>query len=102
MHLVELFLPLNDNEGKPLPHSIFDQVRSELMQEFEGLTAYSRAPADGMWKAPDEGTAHDHIVIYEVMVPHLDRSWWAQFREKLEGLFRQHTLLIRASQIETL
>lgn len=102
MHLVEIFLPLNDNQGNSLPQSLYDQVRAQLVQEFKGLTTYSRAPAEGIWKAPDQTSTRDSIVIYEVLVPQLDRLWWADFRKKLEGLFRQETVLVRASEVETL
>jgi len=102
MHLVQIFLPLDDNDGNRLPPETFDRVRGELVQRFQGLTAYSRAPADGLWRQPDKGTARDDIVIYEVMAPALDQDWWKHFRQKLEKTFRQHTILIRASEVTVL
>lgn len=102
MHLVQIFLPLTDNEGNSFPREIFAQVREELVERFGGLTAYSRAPADGVWKADDERTSRDKIIIYEVMAPALDRGWWSEFRQRLEGTFRQDTVLIRANAIDLL
>lgn len=99
MHLVQIFLPLRDNEGKRFSPDSFKQVREQLVEQFKGLTAHSRAPADGLWKAPDERTSQDEIVIYEVMVADLDRGWWERFRKSLETAFRQETVLIRASEV---
>lgn len=99
MHLVQIFLPLTDNQGKRFSPEFYHGVRDQLMDRFKGLTTHSRAPADGLWKTPDERTARDNMVIYEVMVPELDRDWWEGFRKNLEVTFRQDSVLIRASQI---
>ena len=101
MYLVEIFLPLSDNSGKPLERKLFSVVRNELAARFGGLTVYSRAPATGLWHEDNEGrTAEDDIVIYEVMARHLDRSWWADYRKILESRFQQNEVLIRVSTIE--
>jgi hypothetical protein len=44
----------------------------------------------------------DEIVIYEVMAKDLDRAWWKEFREKLELIFRQESIIVRASSIDML
>jgi hypothetical protein len=100
MHLVQLLLPLNDHRGKPFPRSYFGAIRDELTDRFGGLTAYSRAPAEGLWDSGDDRRTHDDIVVYEVMVPELDREWWALFRARLEKRFEQDELVIRAQLIE--
>lgn len=103
MHLVQIFLPLNDNSGIRISREAFAQIRDELMDRFGGLTAYSRAPADGLWKPSENETEErDDIVIYEVMVHALDRAWWNRFRQKLEVIFRQQSILVRASEITLL
>ena len=61
--------------------------------------ARTRAPAKGFWK--DEGKLHkDDIVVFEVMVEHLDRQWWDGYRRALEARFRQEEILIRAQVTE--
>ncbi len=50
MHLVEIFLPLADNDGKRFPQSTFHSVAHALTERFGGVTAYTRAPASGIWK----------------------------------------------------
>jgi len=103
MYLVQLLLPLFDNDGQRLPESAFRTVREELTTRFGGLTAYSRAPATGLWQDEDDGsTTHDEIVVYEVMVDALDRLWWASYREGLERTFRQKELVVRVQSSELL
>lgn len=102
MYLIQLLLPLYDNDGEDLPKSLFVAVRDELVQQFGGLTAYSRAPAHGLWCEGDEETVRDDLVIHEVMSDDLDRAWWENYRGTLERRFRQEQVLIRAHQIEVL
>src|SRR5690349_16128145 len=98
MHLIEIFLPLSDNEGRAFARDEFDRVRRELTDRFGGVTAFARAPAEGVWKEGGEET-RDQIVIFQVMAERLDREWWKGFRVELERRFRQEELLIRASEI---
>ncbi len=101
MTLVQLLLPLFDNDGNRLPESTFRRVRAELTERFGGLTAYTRAPASGLWQDEDTGeTNHDDIVVYEVMVEQLDREWWRRYRGELERTFRQKELVVRGQEIE--
>jgi hypothetical protein len=101
MYQIEIFLPLYDNEGRAFARGEFDRVRRELTDRFGGVTAFTRAPAEGVWKEGGEET-RDQIVIFEVMVARLDREWWGKFRAELGRRFRQEELLIKASEIEKL
>jgi hypothetical protein len=95
MHLVQLLLPLYDDAGAALPRERYDSVRRELVDRFGGLTAYTRAPAKGLWSEGDH-VDKDDIVVYEVIVDTLDRPWWSQYRATLEQRFGQDELMIRA------
>lgn len=96
MHLVQILLPLYDNAGVALPRETFHAVRDELTQRFGGLTAYTRAPAEGLW-AEAGATTRDDIVVYEVMTYVLDRAWWGEYRTTLERRFRQQAIVVRAT-----
>jgi hypothetical protein len=96
MFLVQILLPLYDNEGHAFEPSDYVQLRSELADRFGGVTAYTRAPARGVWKGDTGETTRDDIVIFEVMTEELDRSWWSGFRRDLERRFRQDTVIVRA------
>ena len=101
MHLVQILLPLADNEGRRFSGADYARVRGELAERFGGITAYSRAPAEGVWKDGGE-TSRDDVVIFEVMAESLDRAWWRAYRTELETRFRQEAIIARALRIEML
>ncbi len=102
MYLIQILLPLYDNEGLPLSQLEFLRVRDELSERFGGITTYMRSPARGLWKETRDTTVHDDIVIYEVMADELDREWWKSYREQLTLAFRQELLIVRVSEIQLL
>ncbi|WP_028238964.1 hypothetical protein [Stutzerimonas azotifigens] len=102
MHLIQILLPLYDNHGRPFPRRLYRDVRNELLARFEGLTAFTQAPATGLWKEEGEQAVHDELVIYEVMAWQLDRDWWQQYRAMLEKRFAQDELVVRLLPIERL
>jgi hypothetical protein len=102
MHVVEIFLPLRRNDGSQQPRERFGKVRRTLIDRFGGLTAFTRAPAEGLWESDDGDVDRDSIVNFEVMADALDRGWWAAYRADLERLFEQDELVIRASSVDRL
>jgi hypothetical protein len=102
MHLIEIFLPLADNDGARFPFHNYESVERELTERFGGVTAYPRAPARGLWKRSETTEQQDDFVIYEVMTDHIDRDWWQSYRTKLERIFRQDKLMVRAHAIKML
>ena len=96
MYLVQILLPLYDNDGHAFEPADYAQLRSELADRFGGVTAYTRAPARGVWKDDAGGTTRDDIVIFEVMSEELDLTWWTGFRKELERRFRQESVIVRA------
>ena len=101
MFLVEILLPLRDEQGQQFPPGLYDNLAQQLTHRFGGVTAFSRSPAEGRWKS-DAGTEHDDIVVLEVMAESLDRQWWSQLRKDLMGRFRQEDIVIRSHEIERL
>jgi hypothetical protein len=96
MYLVQILLPLYDNEGHAFEAGDYVELRSELADRFGGVTAYTRAPARGVWKDDSGETTRDDIVIFEVMTEDLDLAWWTGFRKDLERRFRQESVIVRA------
>lgn len=101
-HLVQLLLPLYDNEGHAFGEGLFAAVHRELTERHGGVTAYSRSPATGLWKKNSGAVDRDDVIVVEVMVEQLDRNWWRGYRERLAGEFRQQALVVRAIEIATL
>lgn len=102
MYLVQILLPLYDNDGNPFPRKEYARVRDELTERFGGLTTYVRSPAKGLWKETSTTTVHDDIVIYEVMTEQLDRQWWRDYRQALAACYRQELLIVRVSEVQLL
>jgi hypothetical protein len=102
MNLVQLFLPLRDNAGAAFPASLFHRVRAELTDAFGGVTAYQRAPATGLWEDGADEVQRDDLVLFEVMVESLDRTWWKDYCADLAERFRQEEVLVRALPCEWL
>jgi hypothetical protein len=99
--LVQILLPVYDNNGERFPSDLYNEVRAKMTDMFGGLTAYTRAPAEGVWES---GTTlkRDDIVVVEVMVDSLDRTWWGAYRRDLKRLFRQDQIVLRAQTYEPL
>ena len=95
-HVVQLLLPLRDNGGEPFDAGMFARIRTTLTERFGGVTAYSRAPAQGAWKEDDGAVVRDDVVIYEVVVDRLDEDWWRAYGAELRQAFRQEEMMIRA------
>lgn len=102
MYLIQLLLPLYDNDKQPFERAAFDRVRNEMAERFGGVTAFRRSPAEGLWKESEGEISRDELVTFEVMAEHLDRKWWEQYRRELEKRFRQEEVLIRALSVEQL
>lgn len=102
MFLIQLLLPLYANDGQRLPSTLFAETRDELVGRFGGLTAYSRAPVNGLGQEDGNNTVRDELVIYEVMAEELDGGWWRDYRRRLERRFAQKQLIVRANEIRML
>ena len=82
MHLIQILLPVRDNDGKPYGPHPFEEISWTLSKRFGGITAYTRAPAEGRWEERGK-TQHDDVLVIEGMIEALDRAWWRAFREQL-------------------
>lgn len=101
MHLVQILLPLADNDGRRFDSTAYARVRAELAERYGGITSFTRAPAEGMWKEGGR-TNRDDIVVFEVMARDLDRTWWERYRAELEDRFQQEAIVVRAIKVEML
>lgn len=102
MYLVQILLPSYDNERRLFARSEYDRIGADLIERFGGMTAYTRSPAEGHWKAAGQDMSRDEIVVMEVMCERLDRAWWTDYRQALEASFRQQSVVVRAQSITLL
>ena len=91
MHLVQILLPVVAGRDER-----FRATRSELVEQYEGVTAYVRSPAQGLWTAPDGRVARDEMMMVEVLVDTLDREWWRAYAQTLAERFEQEEIHVRA------
>ena len=49
--LIEILLPVSDKEGRPFTAGLYQSLRDELTERYRGVTAFTRAPAEGETKA---------------------------------------------------
>jgi hypothetical protein len=96
MHQIEILLPADTK---------FEDKRKALAREltcrFGGVTAFTRAPAKGLFEQGGR-QVEDDIIVFEVMTDSLSREWWSALHERLEKDFDQDEIVIRASHIERL
>ena len=99
MKLIELFLPLYDNDKKALEPQLFTTTYDELIEQFGGLTTHARTPTQGFWQKDRKKIVSDELIIFEVMTARYSRPWWNNYKLNLEKRFMQEQLIIRVSSI---
>jgi hypothetical protein len=97
--LVQILLPIT---GTSDGTEAFAQTRAELVAEFQGVTAYERAPAQGLWVAPNGGIQNDQMLMVEVLTPRLDHGWWRAYKERLAHRFAQQEMHVRVLRVDVL
>ncbi len=102
MHLVQISAADSRQCAGAISPRKHSEVWRELTERFGGLTVYTRAPAEGLWKLNENHTSRDDIVIFEVMVSELNMAWWREYRQELEKRFRQDVVMVRAQQTQSL
>jgi hypothetical protein len=101
VYLIQILLPVRSNGGTPFAPLLFAEVAKALTERFGGVTAYTRTPAEGRWRS-GERVQEEDVMVVEVMAETLDRHWWGTFRTRLEAMFEQEQVVVRAQSIELL
>jgi len=100
MVLIQLLLPTTGTaRGDAM--TPLAQTRRELAERFDGVTAYLRSPAKGLWTAPDGHTEADEVVMVEVVTRTFDRPWWRAYAGTLARRFGQDIIHVRALPMDT-
>ena len=92
MYLVQILLPLVGRRETA------ERIKRQMTEKFGGVTAFTRAPAEGLW-AQGGRREEDDIAVVEVMTETLDKDWWRAVKERLEADLQQQEIVIRASEI---
>ncbi|KAA5532310.1 inorganic diphosphatase [Taibaiella lutea] len=99
--LIQILLPLNNDKGDAFPEQYYKKIKKTLVRKFGGVTTYTQTPATGLWKKEKGKVINDKMIVYEVMASKLDRSFWEQYKKKLQDWFKQEKLVIRQTEIGT-
>jgi hypothetical protein len=64
---IDLYLPLEYNDGQAIPESKFVTLQHELLRRFGGVTSIQRHfPFQGLWQSGAE-IYQDRVVVFTVM-----------------------------------
>ena len=102
MHLIQVLLPLYDNNKQPFAKALYDDIRDQLKDSFGEVTFYRHTPAEGLWNDETGKTNFDELITAEVMTDTLNKEWWQQFKHQLEQIFKQDEIVIRSTEFEKL
>ena len=101
---IEIYLPLDYNDGEPIPVSKFVSLQDELLKRFGGVTSFQRQfPLQGAWHSGTE-IYYDDVVVFSAMdfreatqlkcLRYLER-----LKERLKKKFDQLEILITVADL---
>jgi hypothetical protein len=94
--LVQILLPLTDNERRPFADAVWDRLKARLVDAFGGVTAYQHTPAQGVWAPTQQARTREEVFVVEVMTAEFDVGWWTELQGDLERELRQEAIVVRA------
>src|SRR5437867_3612985 len=64
---IEIYLPLDFNDGQPIPEPQYISLQQELLNRFGGVTSLQRQfPYQGIWQVGTD-IYQDRVVVFSVM-----------------------------------
>src|SRR5262245_59826465 len=64
---IEIYLPLDYNDGRPIPESKYVSLQQQLLDRFGGVTSVQRQfPLQGAWQSGAH-VYRDRVVVFSVM-----------------------------------
>jgi len=64
---IDIYLPLDYNDGRPIPESKYIALQLQLLNRFSGVTSVQRQfPLQGIWKSQTQ-IYQDRVVVFTVM-----------------------------------
>ena len=64
---IDIYLPLDFNDGRPISESRFVALQQELLNRFGGVTSLQRQfPLQGLWQSGAQ-VYQDRVVVFTVM-----------------------------------
>jgi hypothetical protein len=96
---IEIYLPLDYNDGRVIPESKYISLQQELLNRFGGVTSIHRQfPLQGVWQTGTE-VYQDRVVVFSVMdfseVSQIEcLRYLGRLKQRLKKKFDQLEILI--------
>ncbi len=101
---IEIYLPLDYQDGRPIPEPKYVSLQQELLSRFGGVTSVQRQfPLQGIWQSGQD-IYHDRVVVFSVMDFRIRTQMEClRYLEKLKGRlkkkFDQLEILITVAEL---
>lgn len=101
---IDVYLPLDYNDGRPVAESKFISLQQELLIRFGGVTSVQRQfPLQGVWQSGEQ-TFHDRVVVFTVMDFRAKSQleslrYLEKLKERLKKKFDQLEILITVTEL---
>ena len=101
---IDVYLPLDYNDGRPIPESKYIALQQELLRRFGGVTSVQRQfPLQGMWQSGNV-VFHDRVVVLSVMDFRTEtqlegRRYLERLKGRLKRRFDQLEILITVAEL---
>lgn len=90
-----VYVPVNDNTGKPFPAQLIDSIRRDVIDTYGGLTQLP--VSQGFWYDESSGKLYgDYILPWIVSVPDTDNNaiYFASLASRIKTLLGQESVYI--------
>lgn len=101
---IEIYLPLDYNDGHPIPESKYVAFEDELLLRYGGVTSVQRQfPLQGVWRSGQE-TYHDRVIVFSVMDFREESDleylrYLVRLKSRLKKKFDQLEILITVAEL---
>jgi hypothetical protein len=101
---IEIYLPLEHNDGRPIPESKYISLQRELLRRFGGVTSTQRHfPLQGLWQSGQE-IYQDLVIVFSVMDFRDDTQreclrYLQRLQTRLKRQFEQLEILITVGEL---
>jgi hypothetical protein len=101
---IDIYVPLDYNDGEAIPDSKYDALERELLNRFGGVTSNQRQfPLQGIWKSGGE-IYSDRVVVFTIIdfreeTPLENLRYLDRLKVRLKRRFDQLEILITVAEL---
>lgn len=101
---IDIYLPLDYNDGRPIPEARYVSLQQELLNRFGGVTSIQRHfPLQGLWRSGPK-ILQDRVVVFTVMDFGSDNQFQSlryldRLKARLKKKFDQLEVLITVQEL---